>query len=150
MKATSFLQAGKLACLIYKAADDKKAEDIVVLDMRKASDLCDYFFICSASNTRQAKAISDGIDEELTKRDIRPRRIEGYDEGKWIVLDCGSVIVHIFYDQVRALYKLERLWGDLPRVDCSGTKPKASPTAKKKKAKRGKPASSKKKKKSSR
>jgi len=95
--------------------------------MRRASDLCDYFFICSAASTRQARAIADGITEELKKKNVRlrPWHVEGYREGFWIILDYNLVIVHIFYKETRAFYRLERLWGDVPRVTFAKTKKKA-------------------------
>lgn len=90
--------------------------------MRKASNLCDYFFICSANSTRQAKAIADGITEPLKKKNLRPWHTEGYNEGRWILLDYNAVVVHIFHNEVRSFYRLERLWGDTPHVDFSKSK----------------------------
>ncbi len=111
--------------------------------MRKApSNLCDYFFICSATSTRQSKAIADGITESLKAKGTRPWHVEGYKEGQWILLDYNSVVVHIFHDDARSFYRLERLWGDAPLVDFS--KPKKRPTScKKRSSKKKSPASSK-------
>jgi len=92
--------------------------------MRRASDLCDYFFICSANTTKHSKAIADGIVEELKKKRVRPWHTEGLKEGSWIILDYNSVVAHIFFKDTRAFYKLERLWGDVPRVDFSMPKKK--------------------------
>ena len=101
---------------IKERAEDRKALDSVALDMREISDLCDYFFICGADSTRQAKAIADGIIDPLKQEDIRPMHVEGYNEGQWILLDYNSVMAHIFCGETRSFYKLERLWGDAPRV----------------------------------
>lgn len=114
-----FIESKKLVSFIDKIAKDKKAEDVVVLDMRRASDLCDYFFICSANSTRQAKAIADALQVALEKKKVRSWHAEGYKEALWIVVDYISVVVHIFYNEIRSFYKLERLWGDVPCVDVS-------------------------------
>ena len=110
--------------------------------MRKApSNLCDYFFICSATSTRQSKAIADGITESLKAKGTKPWHVEGYKEGRWILLDYNSVVAHIFHDDARSFYRLERLWGDAPHVDFS--KPKKRPTScKKVSSKKRYPASS--------
>ncbi len=87
--------------------------------MRRASNLCDYFFICSANSTRQAKAIADGIIDGLKKKKLKPWHLEGYKEGLWVLLDYNSVVAHIFYGETRSFYRLDRLWGDVPRVNVS-------------------------------
>jgi len=115
-----FIESKRLVSFIDKIAKDKKAEDVVVLDMRRASDLCDYFFICSANSTRQAKAIADALQGTLEKKKVKSWHVEGYKEALWIVLDYISVVVHIFYNEMRSFYRLERLWGDVPCVDVSG------------------------------
>ncbi|MCX5715671.1 MAG: ribosome silencing factor [Candidatus Omnitrophica bacterium] len=97
-------------------AEDKKAMDSLVLDMRRASNLCDYFFICSAASTRQAKAVADHITETLKEKGIKPAHAEGYKEGRWIILDYNAVIAHILDKEMRAFYRLERLWGDAPHI----------------------------------
>lgn len=112
--------------------------------MRKApSNLCDYFFICSAASTRQSKAIADNILESLKAKDVRPWHIEGYREGQWILLDYNSIVVHIFHDDTRSFYKLERLWGDAPHVNFSKTSKKRPTSCKKRSSKKRSPASSK-------
>ena len=95
---------------------DKKAEEISILDLRGISSITDYFVICSASSSRQAKAIADGIMEKLSSRGIRSGHKEGYQEALWILLDYGGVIAHIFSPETRSFYGLERLWGDAPQV----------------------------------
>lgn len=99
-----------------KAAKSKKAEDVVVLDMRKACNFTDYFVIAGAGSDRKVKAIADAMEEALAKKGLSARHREGYNEASWIVLDCQSVIAHIFYNQTREFYSLERLWSDAPRV----------------------------------
>lgn len=98
------------ARLVCEAMADKKGEDIVILDIRGMSILADYFVICSGKSTLQVQAISDAVDEQLEKAGVRVRRREGYDQGRWIVLDTGDVMVHLFNHEEREFYKLERLW----------------------------------------
>ena len=92
----------------------KKARDIVSIDLHEVSSVADYFLIMSGSNKPQLKAISDNIEEKLAEQGLRPLRIEGYREAEWILLDYGSLVVHIFVDEQRDYYNLERLWGDAP------------------------------------
>lgn len=96
--------------LVCDAMMDKKGEDIVILDIRGLSILADFFVICSGKSTLQVQAISDAVDEQLEKAGVRVRRREGYDQGRWIVLDTGDVMVHLFNQEERDFYKLERLW----------------------------------------
>ena len=100
---------------IARAASDKKALDIVTLDMRKIPSVCDYFVIASGSSTTQVKAISDNIIEKLKIKGERLWHAEGEREALWILLDFGDVIAHIFTDEMRKFYELERLWGDVPQ-----------------------------------
>ena len=99
---------------IARAASDKKALDIVILDMRKIPSVCDYFVIASGSSTTQVRAISDNIIEKLRDKGERVWHKEGEREALWILLDYGDVVVHIFYEDTRRFYELERLWGDVP------------------------------------
>ena len=99
---------------------EKKAEDIIALDMRGLSSIADYFFICSAESTRQVKAIVDEIEEELKKAGDRASRIEGLPEARWVVMDYGVILIHVFLAETRAYYSLETLWGDAPRTLTSG------------------------------
>lgn len=101
--------------LIAKAAYDKKAKGVVILDMKRPSLLCDYFIVASGSSTRQVKAISDNIEEQTRRRGITLFHIEGYNEGKWILLDYHDIVVHVFFQETRDFYNLERLWSDAPR-----------------------------------
>jgi ribosome-associated protein len=101
-----------------QAALDKKAENIVVLDLRKAGGFTDYFVICTGANARQITAIADGVRETL-KRDFDERAAlaEGVDRSEWILLDYFDFVVHIFSRDCRAFYGLERLWGNAERID---------------------------------
>ena len=99
-----------------KAAEGKKAEDLVVLDLRGISSLTDFFIICSATNVRQARAIAQAIEERLAGFEARLDHIEGYSEGIWILMDYTDIVVHIFTKEAREYYDLEHLWGDAPRV----------------------------------
>jgi ribosome-associated protein len=99
------------------AADDKKANDLVVLDLRQAAGFTDYFIICSGTNARQIRAIADGIVEALAEQGAKPAHVEGYDRSEWILLDYFDFIVHVFATETRAFYGLERLWGNAERID---------------------------------
>jgi ribosome-associated protein len=104
------------ALLAAEAADGKKAFDLQVLDLKGLTGIADYFVICSASNTTQVGAIADGIGHALAGEGVRPSHIEGGTEATWLLMDYGDVVVHIFDEQARAYYSLDRLWGDAPRV----------------------------------
>lgn len=100
--------------VILNAASDKKARDIVTLDMRKLTVATDYFIICSANTTQQVKAIADNIEKELAEKEVFFAHKEGYREANWILLDYGDCVVHVFTEEDRHFYNLERLWGDAP------------------------------------
>ena len=100
-----------------RAALDKKAADVVLLDLRNTPAFTDYFVLCSGQNTRQVKAIADAIEEALRAAKVRPAHIEGYDRAEWILMDYFTFIVHVFTPQTRAFYSLERLWGDAERIE---------------------------------
>ena len=106
------METMELAKKICKAADDKKAENIIIMDMRGLMFSTDYFVICSAATATQVRAISDNIEDELAKAEINFSHREGYHEGEWILLDYGDVVVHIFKNENRDYYALEKLWGD--------------------------------------
>jgi ribosome-associated protein len=99
------------------AAEDKKANDIVVLDLRKAHGFTDYFLICSGTNSRQIRAIADGVMDALAADGVKPAHIEGYDRSDWILLDYFDFIVHVFATETRVFYGLERLWGSAERIE---------------------------------
>ena len=104
-----------------RAALDKKALDVVVLDLRNTPAFTDFFVLCSGTNQRQVKAIADAVEEALRAAKVRPAHIEGYDRADWILLDFFTFIVHVFTPQTRAFYSLERLWGDAERIEVSDT-----------------------------
>ena len=98
--------------LAVRAAEDKKAENITVLDLTNAHGFTDYFVICSGTNSRQIRAIADGITEALAGSGIKPAHLEGYDRSEWVLVDYFDFIVHVFSPETRAFYDLERLWGN--------------------------------------
>jgi len=99
------------------AAEDKKAMDLVVLDLRKAAGFTDFFLICTGTNSRQIRAIADGIVDALASEGAKPAHVEGYDRSEWILLDYFDFIVHIFATETRLFYGLERLWGNADRIE---------------------------------
>ena len=99
------------------AADERKARDIVVLDVNAISTVADRFLICSGTSDRQVKAIADAISEALAKHGEKPRAKEGYQQGTWILMDCIDLVVHIFDEETRAFYNLEHLWHQAPHVE---------------------------------
>jgi ribosome-associated protein len=104
------------ARLCAEAADGKKAFDILILDLRKLTYITDYFVICSGSSTTQTAAIADSIAETLARSGMHPSHREGQADATWILMDYGDVVVHIFDDQTRHYYALEKLWSDAERV----------------------------------
>jgi len=109
------MRAERLVGEIARYAADKKAADVVQLDLRGVLDYTDYFLICSGNTNRQTKAIHDGILEGLKHdHNTRPRRVEGASRAAWILMDYLDVVVHIFTPEMRAYYRLEELWGEAP------------------------------------
>jgi ribosome-associated protein len=102
---------------VVQAALDKKASEVVVLDLRHTPAFTDYFVLCSGQNQRQVKAIADAIEEALRAARVKPAHVEGYDRAEWVLMDFFTFIVHVFTPQTRAFYSLERLWGDAERID---------------------------------
>jgi ribosome-associated protein len=104
------------------AALDKKATDLDVLAVAELTSIADYFILCSAGNERQAQAIADSILDQLrSELGVKPLLVEGTTPGRWVLLDFGDFIVHIFTEDVRRFYGLERLWGDAPNVTAEYT-----------------------------
>jgi ribosome-associated protein len=110
------LEANDLARLIVQIAEDKKAEDILMLDIRGLSVIADYFVICTGTSERQVRAIARDLDEQLGKQGITPIHIEGLSDARWVLMDYNTVIVHIFDPITRDYYRLDKLWADAPRV----------------------------------
>ena len=100
-----------------RAALDKKAMDVVVLDLRGTPAFTDFFVLCSGQNARQVKAIADSVEESLRGMRLRPSHIEGYERAEWVLMDFFSFIVHVFSPTTREFYALERLWGDAERIE---------------------------------
>ena len=119
-QGTQTLETEDAVTIAAHAATDKKATDLVVLDLRKAASFTEYFLICTGASTRQVQAISNSVEESLLKNGKRPLHIEGYSSTEWILLDYGDFIVHVFAPASRRFYDLERLWRDAPRVEISG------------------------------
>jgi ribosome-associated protein len=107
------------ALRIAEAAREKLAEEIVALDVRQAVSFADFFIVATGRSDRQVRAIGDGIAEALTKLGEKPLGVEGYEEGRWLLMDFGDVIVHVFQPDVRRHYDLERLWSEAALLDVS-------------------------------
>jgi ribosome-associated protein len=108
----------ELTRAIAAIASDKKAIDIVALDLREIAGYTDFFLICSGGTDRQTKAIHDAIHEELKKvHGVLPRRVEGLSQARWVLMDYLDCVVHIFTPDMRDYYRLEQLWGDVPRLE---------------------------------
>lgn len=110
------LESSEVAQLVIEAASDKKAGDVVMLDIRELSVIADYFVICTGANPRQIQAIASSIEDKLSEAKLRTRAREGSPDTGWVLLDCGDVIVHIFGPMEREYYRLERLWSGAPTV----------------------------------
>ncbi len=127
------LTSKQLAKKVAEFADDKKALDIVILDMRDLVNFCDYFVIASGTSERQVKAIADGINDGVSELGIKANHGKGFkgfggqaaqDIGAWVLLDTGDVVVHVFEEQAREFYGLEHLWQDAPAVTYKAAKRK--------------------------
>src|SRR3954466_12579236 len=106
-----------------RAALEKKAADVVVLDLRGTPAFTDFFILCSGQSQRQVKAIADGVEEALRAAKLRPAHVEGYERAEWVLMDYFTFIVHVFTPATRAFYSLERLWGDAERIEISDEEP---------------------------
>ena len=105
-------QSKEMARLAYQAMEDKKARDIRIIDISEISVLADYFLIASGSNKNQVQAMVDNVQEELHKAGFVPKQVEGYNSANWILLDYGDIIIHVFDEENRLFYDLERIWRD--------------------------------------
>lgn len=99
------------------AAQNRRASDVVVLDLRKSAAFTDFFVICSAQNTRQAQAIVDAIEELLLQSRLKPSHVEGSERAEWMLMDFFDFVVHVFTPETRVFYSLERLWGNAERIE---------------------------------
>lgn len=100
-----------------QAADDKKAENIIVLNMKGISLVADYFLICHGNSDKQVQAIAKEMKDKAEENQIHVKRMEGFEEARWVLVDMGDVIAHVFHKDERSYYNLERLWGDAPIED---------------------------------
>jgi ribosome-associated protein len=103
--------------LSVKAADDKRAEDIVVLDVQGISLVADYFMICHGNSEKQVEAIARELKNQAQENGFEVKRLEGLDQSRWVLIDLGDVIVHVFHRDDRTYYNLEKLWGDAPTLN---------------------------------
>lgn len=110
------LEALELAMLAARAAQDKKARDVMIMDMRNLTTVTDYFVLASGRTPLQVRAIAEHVEDEGGRRGVRVLHREGYERGRWILLDYGDVVVHVLCAEERKFYALERLWGDAPVV----------------------------------
>lgn len=113
------MNSSEIIQLVAEASDDKRAEDIIALDMKEVSLVADYFLICHASNERQVQAIARSIKDAAEEAGISVKRLEGFEQARWILVDIGDVVCHVFHKDERSYYNLERLWGDAGRVTLS-------------------------------
>ncbi len=103
--------------LIVEAAQERKVDDVVGLDVREISSFADTFIIATGTSDRHVRAVADSIEAALKAHGESPMGIEGYDEGRWVLIDCDDTIVHIFQQEIRDHYDLERLWSDAPALE---------------------------------
>ena len=118
-KETKKIDTKKKVNLICAAAEDRKAEDIVIMEMREKSSIGEYFVVMSASSSVRVKAIVDNIENSMEEHGFRALHKEGLAEGLWVLMDYGEILVHVFYHDMRKFYSLETLWGDAPRKNFS-------------------------------
>ncbi len=105
---------------IIKVLDNKKAKNIQLLEISNLSSLGDYFIIASGGSNTQVKSLSEEVDEAMSKLGVEPERMEGTQTAQWILIDYSDVMVHIFQEETRDFYSLERLWNDAPNIDIAG------------------------------
>ncbi len=106
------MESKAAAKIAYKALEDKKGEDIKIIDISNVSVLADYFIIANGNNKNQVQALVDNVQEELDKVGVQVKQVEGYRTGNWILLDYGEIIIHVFSKEDRLFYDLERIWRD--------------------------------------
>lgn len=111
------LDSREKALLLSRLALEKKAYDLVLMEVREVTSIADYFIICSGRSDRQVQSIAEGIEEKLAEMEVSPLSIEGMARGQWVLMDFSDVIVHIFYQPLREFYDLEGLWAHAHRVE---------------------------------
>lgn len=102
---------------IVQACEDVKGKDLVILDVASISDVADFFIVVSGRSDRQVQGITNRVMEQLARAGVRPLSVEGYEDGQWVLIDCGEVVVHVFYEPVREIYDLESLWMRARRLE---------------------------------
>ncbi len=112
-------QSKQMAKLVYEALDDRKGEDIKIIDISEISVLADYFIIANGTNENQVRALVDSVEEKLGKAGFDVKQREGYGLGSWVLLDFGEIIVHVFDKENRLFYDLERIWRDGKLIDAA-------------------------------
>ena len=106
------MESRELAIIAYNALDEKKGINISIIDISEISTLADYFIIAGGNNENQVKALANSVEEEMYKVDCKPKHIEGFDNANWILMDFSDIIVHVFNEEARLFYDLERIWRD--------------------------------------
>lgn len=106
------MDSKQIAKITFDALEDKKGVNIKIIDISNISILADYFIISGGTNENQVKALADNVEDELAKVDVTPKQIEGYNNANWILMDYQDVIIHIFNEQDRLFFDLERIWSD--------------------------------------
>ena len=115
---TSGTTSREQALIAARAIDEKKGSDIVIQDVSELLNITDYFVICTGANNRRVDAIAEFVEEQLNKEaDVKPASVEGLDSAKWVLMDYGSIVVHIFQPEDRDYYRLEQLWDAAPTLD---------------------------------
>jgi len=122
------LKSKQIALLAREACEEKKAEDIVILDIRKLSSIADYFVIASGTSDRHVRAIAESVLDKLEEKDIKCAHVEGIQESRWVLLDFSDIIVHVFHPETRQFYNLERLWGEAAKFQEVKVKPRKKAT----------------------
>ena len=130
------MESQELVKIISTQASALKAENIKVLDLQKVSSIADYFVVCSGSSDRQVRAIAERVIDELKKQGRRPLSVEGREEGRWVLVDYGEVVLHVFDEENRKHYDLEGFWDKVPRLRVASSKPRRKSPVKKKPAKK--------------
>ncbi|MEE9143290.1 MAG: ribosome silencing factor [Candidatus Binatia bacterium] len=111
------LNSWERAVLISRFALEKKAYDLILMEVREVTSIADYFIICSGRSDRQVQSIAEGIKDNLAKEGISPLSVEGMSRGQWVLMDFADVVVHAFYQPIREFYDLEGLWAHAPQVE---------------------------------
>ncbi len=116
MTASNEISSWDKTLLLTRLALEKKAYDLVVLDVHALTSIADYFILCSGRSDRQVQSIAQGLEENAADEGVKPYAVEGTQRGHWVLMDFSDVIVHVFYEPVREFYDLDALWGHAPRV----------------------------------